>query len=423
MKAYIQTGIRAYKSAGINILGTFLNQSLTAVLEATGTGAGVSTLRLEVSETQTITLDGGARFYTDAGGTAGESTTWEVTIGELRTIYLRCPSGTSKMVIPKKDKVIKWGNNSIDGWTSSTDAAKITIEVGKLALTMLRITGISTLTGALPTGLTFLYLYGNLINWTYSGALPTGLTYVYLSGNQLNWTYSGALPTGLTYLYLYGNLINWTYSGALPTGLTYVYLSGNQLNWTYSGALPTELTFLRLSGNQLNWTYSGALPTGLSILNLSGSLLNWTYSGALPTELTFLYLNGSLINWTYSGALPTGLTYLRLIGSLLNWTYSGALPTGLTYLSLYGNLLNWTYNQITGTANFVNFSLLNYRDTKMSSADMVILLDSLRTKTGTFPATVTINDYADYASPPVEVVAAVDALKTAKSITTVNLGA
>jgi len=313
MKAYIQTGIRAYKSAGINILGTFLNQSLTAVLEATGTGAGVSTLRLEVSETQTITLDGGARFYTDAGGTAGESTTWEVTIGELRTIYLRCPSGTSKMVIPKKDKVIKWGNNSIDGWTSSTDAAKITIEVGKLALTMLRITGISTLTGALPTGLTFLYLYGNLINWT----------------------------------------------------------------------------------------YSGALPTGLSILNLSGSLLNWTYSGALPTELTFLYLNGSLINWTYSGALPTGLTTLYLLG----------------------NQLNWTYNQIKGTANFSNFSIYNYRDTKMSSADMVTLLDSMRTKTGTFPATVTINDYADYASPPAEVVAAVDALKTAKSITTVNLGA
>jgi len=423
MKAYIQTGIRAYKSAGINILGTFLNQSLTAILEATGTGAGVSTLRLEVSETQTITLDGTAKFYTDAGGTAGESTTWEVTSGELRTIYLRCPSGTSNMVIPKKDKVIKWGDNITDGWVFSTNAAKITIEVGKLALTMLKITGISTLTGSLPTGLTYLYLGGNLLNWTYSGSLPTGLTYLNLSGSLINWTYSGALPTGLTYLRLIGSLLNWTYSGALPTGLTYLSLYGNLLNWTYSGALPTGLTYLYLSGSLLNWTYSGALPTGLTYLYLSGSLLNWTYSGALPTGLTYLSLYGNLLNWTYSGALPTGLTTLVFSGSLLNWTYSGALPTGLTYLSLYGNLLNWTYNQITGTANFVNFSLLNYRDTKMSSADMVILLDSLRTKTGTFPATVTINDYADYASPPVEVVAAVDALKTAKSITTVNLGA
>jgi len=66
--------------------------------------------------------------------------------------------------------------------------------------------------------------------------------------------------------------------------------------------------------------------------------------------------------------------------------------------------------------------LLNYRIAKMTSAQMVLLLDSMRTKTGTFPTTVTINDYADYASPPAEVVAAVDALKAAKSITTVNLG-
>jgi len=44
-------------------------------LTSTGNGTGVSTLSVTVSTTTTFTLDGAARFYTDAGGTLGESTT------------------------------------------------------------------------------------------------------------------------------------------------------------------------------------------------------------------------------------------------------------------------------------------------------------------------------------------------------------
>jgi hypothetical protein len=37
----------------------------------------------------------------------------------------------------------------------------------------------------------------------------------------------------LTYLYLYGDNIKWTYNGALPTGLSdRLYLSGANINWT-----------------------------------------------------------------------------------------------------------------------------------------------------------------------------------------------
>jgi shikimate 5-dehydrogenase len=59
----------------------------------------------------------------------------------------------------------------------------------------------------------------------------------------------------------------------------------------------------------------------------------------------------------------------------------------------------------------------------MSSVDMITLLTQMTGRTGTLPATVTINDYADYASPPAEVVTAVNLLKATKSITTCNLGA
>ncbi|HNU62661.1 MAG TPA: hypothetical protein PKL04_10730, partial [Methanofastidiosum sp.] len=99
------------------------------------------------------------------------------------------------------------------------------------------------------------------------------------------------------------------------------------------------------------------------------------------------------------------------------------LPTGLTYLHFNGNSIAWTGLDIGNNGNITSFNLINYRITKMSSADMVTLLTQMKNRTGSLPATVTINDYADYASPPSEVTDAVAALKAAKSITTVNLGA
>jgi hypothetical protein len=356
--AFGGAGAWVYDVDALASIGSNVNQSLVATLSATDTGIGVSTLRMEVSEDQTFEITSGtARFYTNAAGTLGESTTWNVTAGALRTIYLKAPSGGSVLNIPSPNKVIKWGNSSINGWESSTNAARISIEVGKLALTELAVTGTSTLIGA----------------------LPTGVTYLYLDGSSIAWTYTGALPTGLTLLYLNGNSIAWTYSGALPTELTLLYLSGNSINWTYTGALPTELTYLRLNGNSITWTYTGALPT----------------------DLTLLYLSGNSITWTYSGALPTGLNSLRLTGDLINWT---GLDVGNN-----GNIAN-------------SFNLLNYRIAKMSSADMVTLLTQLTNRTGTLPATITINDYADALAPPQAVTDAVAALKIAKSITTVTLG-
>jgi len=373
------------------------------VLTSTGDGSGVSAIRLYFQTTNVVaTLDGTGKFYSDSGGTTDESSTYTFVAGDLRTRYLKVPSGTSNLLIFAKGNWLKFGDNISSGWESSTNAASLAFTLtGMPVMTHLRITGTSTITDALPTGLTFLHFYGASIAWTYNGALPTGLTYLYFHGASIAWTYNGALPTGLTYLVLAGNSIAWTYNGALPTGLTYLYFNGNSIAWTYNGALPTGLTHLHFYGNSIAWTYNGALPTGL----------------------TYLYFNGNSIAWTYNGALPTGLTFLRLEGNSIAWTYNGALPTGLTYLVLAGNSIAWTGLDIGNNGNITSFNLINYRITKMSSADMVTLLTQMKNRTGSLPATVTINDYADYASPPSEVTDAVAALKAAKSITTVNLGA
>lgn len=262
------------------------------LLTSTGTGAGVSTLKMQVASDIIVTLSENATFYTDAGGTLGASQTWDITSGALRTIFLKCTTGTATMTFSDITKVTKWGDTATDGWTSGTNAARVN----------LILSGIS-----------------NLINLRVTGTA----------------TFSGAMPTEMTYLYMVGNSIVWTYSGAMPVGLTLLLLTGNGIEWTYNGALPVNITYINLSSTSMNWT-------GLSVL---------------------------------------------------------------------------------GSSNITNVSLTNYRITKMTSVDMVSLLTSMTNRVGTLPAIVTINDYADYASPPIEVTNAVATLKSTKSITTVNLGA
>ena len=207
---------------GIKI-ATYNNTALSATMtiESTGGGSGVSTLRMTSLVDTTLTLTGSARFYTDAAGTLGESTSWTITAGALRTIYLKAPSGSSTLTIPNRFVISQFGNSGSDGWTSSANAARLVFTAIDLQnLTSLRISGTTTISGAMPIGLTYLYLEGSSIAWTYNGALPTGLTTLFLAGDSIAWTYNGALPIGLTYLYFDGSSIAWTYNGALPTGLT-----------------------------------------------------------------------------------------------------------------------------------------------------------------------------------------------------------
>lgn len=287
--------------------------SALMTLTSTGTGAGVSTMAMQVSSNITITLGANAKFYTDAAGTLGESSTWTITSGALRTIYLKCTTGTASAKISDVRKITEFGNTTTDGWVSSTNAASLSCNISKMSnMLRFRVTGTSAISGNPPSGLTYFSMVGAGITWTSSGTLPAGLTYLFLGGNGIS------------------------------------------------------------------WTGSGPLPSGIIILNLTGTGISWTHSGAFPTGITYLNINGSQIAWT-----------------------------GL---------------DISGSGNITTFNLLNYRISKMSSADMITLLTNLTNRVGALPATVVINDYADYASPPAEVTNAVNTLKTTKSVTTVTLG-
>ena len=191
----------------------------TFELLPTGDGTGYAILRMEASETTTLSIRGGdAKFYTDNSG-AGESSTWTITSGAIRSIFVKCTS-RSLLVFPKQGVITKWGiSTSLNGWSSEINAPLISSVGFPLRnLTHLHLSGQCEFSGSLPSGLTYLYLLGTNINWTYSGSLPSGLTSLTLNGSNINWTYSGSLPSGLTYLYLLGTNINWTAFDASGSG-------------------------------------------------------------------------------------------------------------------------------------------------------------------------------------------------------------
>lgn len=186
-------------------LGSKLNPiPFTATLTLRGTGAGVSTLRLWVTEDITLTLNNAARFYDNSAGTTNEGTTRTVVAGALRTFYLKCPSGTASLIFSDVRNLVRWGDNSANGWVSSTNAASISANVELLTkLTHLRVEGFNTLTGSVVglVNLTYLFVIGNN-TLTGSVAGLTNLTYLYVTGsNTLEFPNVTNLK-GLCYLYV-----------------------------------------------------------------------------------------------------------------------------------------------------------------------------------------------------------------------------
>jgi hypothetical protein len=246
-------------------------------LTSTGNGTGVSTLSMEVSEDVTMTLDGTAKFYTNSGGTEGESSTWELTAGEVRTIYLKCPSGTANMTISDVSKLIRW-----TAWTSGVNAASISgdVSVFGVNLTNLTVTGSNTLTGSVAalTDLTYLRVAGSN-TLTGSVAALTDLTTLWVAGSNTI-TGSVAALTDLTFLTVFGSN-TLTGSVAALTDLTYLRVTGsNTLTYAEHIRAVNQTYFLTTPASGSGWSTSDISQAlidnsettwaGVKVLNLTG---------------------------------------------------------------------------------------------------------------------------------------------------------
>ncbi len=199
------------------------------LLTSTGDGTGVSTLTVTVSGNTTFKLDGTARFYSDAGGTLNESTTWVARPGAARTRYIRCPSATANFII-SGNTITSWGP-----WTSGGNAARLSGDISKLtALTYIDIEGDNIISGDMSglTGLTGLIVYGaNTLSGSVSALIL--LSILEVSGsNALSGSFSAL--TSLAFLWLPGlNTVTGDLS-LISAGLTYCNIRGDNQIVTYT---------------------------------------------------------------------------------------------------------------------------------------------------------------------------------------------
>src|SRR5574344_783932 len=138
-------------------------------LKADGNGTGVATIYLQSTENQTINITGAGRFYTDAEGTAGESTS-AVVGTSLTTLYVKLNAGSCYLVLTKADNLSGLGSGSVNVITEATNAPIINgCNIGYTLNNIINIRLISD-TKSLSTGsidscptLTYFSLYGNTL--------------------------------------------------------------------------------------------------------------------------------------------------------------------------------------------------------------------------------------------------------------------
>src|SRR5574344_936376 len=199
------------------------DNKLLIPLAATGTGAGVFTLRLYSTVTSTAYISGIGRFYTDAAGTLGEATSMTLTANALTTLYVRLSSGSAYVLVDNASSIPCFGSNVRggfhDAFTEATNAPKINgMDISYLKYcTEIRIYSTINL---------------SVIKGSVEGL--TELTYLRLNGNSLTCSGSVAGLTALTYLALIGSLL--TCSGSVKKLLKKLktwYISGDGLTVYY----------------------------------------------------------------------------------------------------------------------------------------------------------------------------------------------
>ncbi len=166
--------------------------TIQMILNSTDDGTRISTLRIEVSSDMTVTIEGVANFYTNAAGTLGESKSWTITAGALRTIYIKSQAGTSIVFIPFPDRIISigrvGGEATNNGWNSTVTHILSFSFVKLVNLTSLRTTGAATIVGSMPMSLIYFNISSNNVNYLNADQASLSLTFFNLIGNSIDWT-------------------------------------------------------------------------------------------------------------------------------------------------------------------------------------------------------------------------------------------
>jgi hypothetical protein len=224
-------------------------------LKADGNGTGVATIRLQSTENQTINITGSGRFYTNAQGTTGESTS-AVVGTSLTTLYVKLSAGSCYLVITKADKLSGLGSGAVNVITEATNApfingCNIGYKLHNLIYIKLAANTKSFLTGSIDNcpSLWYIGVNGNLL-CAFTGSIDncTNLSYLIIDGNLLC-AFTGSIDScpNLVYLNISGNLLC-AFTGDIGKAIlcNYFNLYGNESPITYVTRRSNWTSSLRL---------------------------------------------------------------------------------------------------------------------------------------------------------------------------------
>jgi len=261
-------------------------------LKADGDGTGVATIRLQSTEDQTINITGAGRFYTDAQGTTGESTS-AVVGTDLTTLYVKLSAGSCYLVLTKADKLSGLGSPSTNVITEATNApiingCKLGYKLHSVINIRLAVNSKSFFTGSIDNchNLGVLNISGNRL-CAITGSIDSclGLTYFTINSNPLC-AITGSIDSclGLTYFDTSGNTLS-NNSGDIGKAIfcNYIACNGNtspltyvtrRSNWTStlrrihisSASMTTEM----IDNLFIDIDASGVLPSNEKLINVNG---------------------------------------------------------------------------------------------------------------------------------------------------------
>jgi len=293
-------------------------------LTATGDGTGVATLRIKASSNIVATLDGAnANFYTDAAGTLGESKTWNITAGALRTIYLKCTAATATLSYSNYPAITAWGDSSNEGYVSGANAPAVSGDIGGF-INLVTINGINnnTLSGNIArlSKATFISIGGsNTITGDITN-LNTAITTLSISSTSTTVYGSIAALVNLTNLALNGTgVITGDCTNLTKLVRFYIINDNNTISGDVSGM--TDMEFMEIRGN------AGATDHNTTTGDISGMTKMYNYwivgdsntqYGSLTNlvELDHFYNSSTASKFTGSINGLTKLVAFQLTGAL-----------------------------------------------------------------------------------------------------------
>jgi len=266
-------------------------------LTATGNGTGVTTFRGSFNDKTIVTLDGAAKFYSDAGGTLDESSTHTFVGGVATTIYIKCTSGTANMIMSRNNmNVWEW-------WLSGTNAPSLGGDLGVLVeLTSVTIVGNNTLICDLSKLILCTYFY--MAGGTLTGSLKFASYYNEGGKGNRSSLITVSSSTGLFWGgsmsdLIDGNLTPIAYLHMIPVaghfmlfdfkvGVRKIITDGTNLG---GGAVNNELGIWKWQGSN----EASATPSSGSFVDIGGT---FTLKPAFPAQ-SLTTLNGNNIAYRH----------------------------------------------------------------------------------------------------------------------------